>query len=88
MTKPRLIRLRYFLWVIVPVMLWLGYRAYGLPHAIWSYDWIDQGQGMDPFAPRHYTRCTFLGPYGAVTTYPGNGRCGWIVFAREAEAER
>lgn len=80
--------LKYFLWIVVPIGLWFGYQSHGLPHAIWSYSWLDQGQGHDPLAHRWYTRCTFIGPYGSVTTHPTNGRCGWIVFAKEAEADQ
>ncbi len=57
--KPRFIKLSYFVWVIVSVGLWFTYDTIGLPHGIWSYSWIDQGQGMDPFAHRTYTRCRF-----------------------------
>jgi hypothetical protein len=67
--------------------LWLGYQSHGLPHGIWSYSWVDQGQGYDPLAHRWYTRCTFIGPYGSITTHPTNGRCGWVVFAKKAEAQ-
>lgn len=79
--------LRFLTWLVVPFGLWAGHNAYGAPHVIWSYSWIDQGQGMDPFAHRHYTRCTFIGPYGAVTTYPGNGKCSWVKLAKASEAE-
>ena len=79
--------LRYFVWLVVPLGLWLGYKAYGLPHVIWSYTWLDQGQGYNPFAHRWYTKCIFIGPYGSVTTHPGNGRCGWVVLAQASDAE-
>ena len=78
--KPRFLRLSYFLWIIVPLALYGSYHLYGLPHVIWSYRWIDHGQGHDPFAFRHYTECTFVGPYGAFTVYPGDGSCGWLRF--------
>ncbi len=84
-TKPLLIRASYFAWVIAPVCLVLGYLILGLPHVIWSYAWRDQGQGYDPHAFRYYTRCTFIGPYGAFTTYPTNGKCGWVRFFKESD---
>lgn len=78
--RPRFIKLSYFVWVIVPVGLWLAYDTIGLPHAIWSYSWIDQGQGMDPFAHRTYTRCRFIGPYGQFDEPAEFGRCAWVKF--------
>lgn len=78
--KPRFFKLSYFAWVIVPVGLWLTYDAIGLPHAIWSYSWIDQGQGMDPFAERTYTRCRFIGPYGQFEQSAEHGRCALVKF--------
>ena len=78
--KPRFIKLSYFVWVIVPVGLWFAYDTIGLPHAIWSYSWIDQGQGMDPFAHRIYTRCRFIGPYGQFDEPAEFGRCAWVKF--------
>jgi hypothetical protein len=78
--KPRFIKLSYFVWVIVPVGLWFTYDTIGLPHAIWSYSWIDQGQGMDPFAHRIYTRCRFIGPYGQFDQPAEFGRCAWVKF--------
>lgn len=85
--KPRLIKPGYFLWIIVPLALYGVYAAFGLPHGIWSYSFIDEGQGHDPHADRYYTRCTFLGPYGAFTTYPTNGRCAWVRFYQASDAE-
>ncbi len=56
------------------------YLAYGLPHGIWSYAFIDQGQGHSPFAHRYYTRRHFIGPYGGFTVPAQGGRCGWVKF--------
>jgi len=80
--KPRFLRMSYLFWTIVPVLAALFYLAFGLPHVIWSYDWLDNGT-YDPLVSRHYVRCTFIGPYGAFTTYPGNGRCGWLRFYKQ-----
>lgn len=81
--RPRLIKLSYFAWLVVPLGLWLAYDSFGLPHAIWSYSWIDEGQGMDPFAERHYTRCTFIGPYGLFTEPAKYGRCAYVKFFKD-----
>lgn len=78
--KPRFFKLSYFAWVLVPVGLWLTYETFGLPHGIWSYSWIDQGQGMNPFADRTYTRCRFIGPYGLFDEPAERGHCAWVKF--------
>lgn len=76
-------RSSFFVWLIVPLLLWGGYALYGLPHAIWSYEY--QGRRHD-FAGRWYTRCTFVGPYGAFTTYPTDGKCPWLAFFKPKDA--
>lgn len=81
--KPRFFKLSYLVWVVVPAALWFTYQVAGLPHAIWSYSWIDEGQGYDPFAHRTYTRCSFVGPYGQFDLPAQNGRCGWVRFFKE-----
>lgn len=79
--KVYLVRPIYFAWVIVPVTIYLGYLAFGLPHMIWSYEWRYTRQSQNPYANRYYTRCTFIGPYGAFTIFhPKGGNCGWIKF--------
>ena len=81
--KPRFVKPSYFIWVVVPVALWLAFQAFGLPHVIWSYAWIDEGQGSDPFAHRTYTSCRFVGPYGEFDEAAANGRCGWVQFFKQ-----
>lgn len=78
--KPRFFRFSYLVWLIVPLALYGGYSAYGLPHLRWSYSWVDEGQGYAPFGERHYTRCMYLGPYGAIATRPTDGRCALARF--------
>lgn len=85
--KPRLIKISYFLWIIVPLALWLAYQSFGLPHMIWSYSWRDTGQGMDPFLQRTYTRCSFIGPYGEFDQRAVNGRCAWVRFIKKDSAQ-
>ena len=86
MKRVPLIRPGFFVWIIVPVALYAVYLVYGLPHVIWSYEWRDEGQGFEPFAPRHYTRCTYVGPYGAFSEHnPANGTCGWVWFHKKQD---
>jgi len=77
----------YFIWIIVPVIFYAAYLAFGLPHMIWNYEWRDDGQGYDPFASRRYTRCTYLGPYGEFTIYPKNSKCELLRFFKWQEAK-
>lgn len=87
--KVRFVRAVYFVWIIVPLMILLAWQMAGLPHVIWSYDFLNEGQGFDPFAPRTYTRCTYIGPYGAFTDYsPRGGACAWFRFYHESSAAR
>ncbi|GJE18415.1 hypothetical protein [Methylobacterium marchantiae] len=79
MTCPPLIRPSFFTWLVVPALLWLAVQLFGLPHMIWSYEW--HGRIGDEVSRRHYTRCTYIGPNGAITEYPRDGRCGWVRFA-------
>lgn len=78
--KPRLLRKRYFIWLVVPAALLLLNLAFGLPHLRVSYTWIDQGQGFDPYADRYYTQCVFYGPFGRFDFRPTDGSCAWVRF--------
>ena len=80
--RPRFVRASYFAWAIVPAAIYAGYQVYGLPHAIWTYDFY--GSRSD-WARRTYTRCTFVGPYGEFTTYPTDGKCPWVAFFKSRE---
>lgn len=77
--KPRFLRPSYFVWTVVPVLLYGAYALYGLPHFIWSYDF--RGTYSDR-ANRWYVRCTFVGLYGTFTTFPTDGKCPWLHFAK------
>lgn len=81
--KPRFIKLSYFAWTIAPVGLWLTYASLGLPHAIWSYTWMNDGHGIGYYEYRIYTRCGFIGPYGFIDRPAEDGRCAWVRFFQE-----
>ena len=81
--KPRFFRLSFFYWILAPMVLYGGFVAVGLPHAIWSYEFVDNGNAYDPFRARFYTSCTFWGPYGMHTVPASNGRCGYVSFFKE-----
>lgn len=76
--KPRLIRLSYFIWLIIPAAAWGIYALYGLPHMLWSYRWVGPDSAVY-FDERHKTECHFIGPYGAFTVRAHQGSCGWVV---------
>ncbi|OXT01628.1 hypothetical protein B7H23_01260 [Notoacmeibacter marinus] len=81
--KVRLIRPAYFIWVLLPIALYGAFLTFGLPHMIWSYSWRDEGQGYDPFAARHYTSCTYAGPYGVFKRPANAGKCPWLIFRKD-----
>jgi len=76
-----------FLWVALPVATYITYAIWGLPHAIFSYHFEDNGDPYNPLAERTYVDCTFVGPYGAFTVPAESGRCGWIGFFKPASAQ-
>ncbi|MGJ8629109.1 MAG: hypothetical protein ACSHXB_19280 [Sulfitobacter sp.] len=78
-----LLRLSYFFWIVVPVALYIVYATFGLPHAIWSYEFRNNGNPYDPFLERFYTSCTFWGPTGMHTIPASNGRCGYVAFFKQ-----
>jgi hypothetical protein len=78
--RPRLIRASYFVWMLAALAGWAAYEHSGLPHIIWTYSYRG---GETSFSSRYYTRCTFVGPYGAFTVPAERGRCAWIAFFRQ-----
>nr|WP_306264909.1 hypothetical protein [Pararhizobium sp. IMCC3301] len=71
--------LRFFSWLIFPAALVAIYLVFGTPYLNWSYDFYSDG-GNDPFAERHYTRCTYTNFRTEITIHPGNGNCPRIKF--------
>lgn len=78
--KPRLFRLGYFYWALVPIAIAIAHQTMGEPHFRWSYSWLDQGQGYDPYAARHYTQCNYAGFRHSFTLRPMNGQCPLLMF--------
>ena len=73
--------LRYFVWIIVPILLYAMFKAWGLPHLAFNYTYLDDGRGYEPFAPgRWYTSCTYVGYYGHFHFNTQNGTCPWFKF--------
>lgn len=81
MRAVSLVRVRYFIWIVVPAAVYAVLALLGTPHLIWSYTWQGAMTG-----DRYYTSCTYLGVDGALTRADEGGKCPWIVFIKTAEA--
>lgn len=72
-----------FIWLLVPLGVWLGITLYGTPHVVLSYTFYDNGRRYDPTAPRVYISCDYLGWYGWRSVPAWNGDCPWVRFFLE-----
>lgn len=81
--RPPIVRPSFFVWVLGPLAIYGLYLAFGLPHMIWQYRYLDNGT-RDPLAYRYYTDCTFWGPYGMMDVPAQNGKCGYVRFFKKA----
>ena len=52
--------------------------AFGTPHVIAGYTFIDNGRKYDVFAERYYLTCTFWGATGAHKLPARGGQCPWV----------
>lgn len=75
--------LSLFLWLIGAGFIYSIYASQGLPHMIWSYEFLDNGDEYNPLAERYFTSCTFVGLYGSFTVAASDGDCGFVRFFRE-----
>ena len=73
-----------FLWIAAPMAAYGVYVTQGLPHMTWERTFYDNGDEWNPFADRHYTRCTYIGWYGVKRTPANSGNCPWVRFFRQA----
>lgn len=73
-----------FLWVLVPLGLWLAVTLWGTPHVLGTYRFFDNGDRYNPWAHRRYIDCTYYGWAGIITVPARNARCPWVrVFKAE-----
>ncbi len=82
---PRVLRLRYFVWLIVPIGILAGHLHYGAPHLAFSYTYVKTGYGRDTHDKRIYLRCIYIGPYGTFYAKPDHRGCGRIRFFKRSE---
>lgn len=75
-----LIRLSYFIWVVVPLAFYGAYVVWGTPHVIGEYEFLNNGSLYDANRSRIYTSCTFWGVTGMHKIPASNGRCGYVAF--------
>ena len=70
-----------FLWLALPIAGYATYQIAGIPHAIWSYRFVDNGDRYNPYVYRHYLDCTYIGwRWHSVTVPAKAGRCPWVRF--------
>ena len=87
MKRPRLIPPSYFLWLPLAAGLYGVYALYGLPHVIWSYSFVLEGDGDRwDFSARYYTRCVYVGPAGPFARDADDGRCAWFALRHASNA--
>lgn len=88
MKRVRFIRPGYFAWIVIPVAAYVIASVVGLPHVIWSYEWRGSAASYGDIAGRHFTRCTYVGPYGVVTVHPTDGACDLFRLSHPWETAR
>lgn len=74
-----------FLWLVVPLSIWLAISLFGTPHVIGTYRFYDNGDRYNPYAPRRYIDCTYYGWSGTHTVSATNGACPWVRFFKGAD---
>lgn len=76
-----------WLWLAVPIGLFGIYVAYGTPHLIIGYRFLDNGNAYDPWRTRHYTSCSFVSYRGDLVKAPAvGGKCPWVRFFKSGDA--
>lgn len=68
----------FFLWILVPLGLWLAVALWGTPHVMGTYTYA--GSSYRPPEHRYYQTCTYYGWAGAITVSATDGQCSWIRF--------
>lgn len=75
--RIQIIRTSYFLWLVIPAVLYPAYVVFGLPHVL--VYWTER-------IPRSLSSCSYLGPTGVFEAYTNvDGGCQTIRFRKSAE---
>jgi hypothetical protein len=67
-----------FLWLLMPLGLWIAVSLYGAPHLVVSYRFHDNGSPYNLRIARHYISCTWVGLSGVITLPAQEGHCPWV----------
>ena len=76
--KPRIFRLSYFVWLIIPISIYGIYQTIGSPHVFWNYQYVGT-QRANSFS---YTACSYIGPTGEFWSSADGGDCSPIKFRK------
>lgn len=68
----------FFLWILVPLGLWLTVTLWGTPYVVGTYTYA--GSSYLPPAERNYTTCTYYGWAGVITVPATDEQCPWVRF--------
>lgn len=77
-----LISPKYFIWMFVPIFIFIFVQIFGKPHFIWNYQYQLTWDFSEQDYRRHYTQCTFVGEHGEITISSKNGACDWLIFRK------
>ena len=71
-----------FLWLLVPVALWLAVTVFGTPHLLISYTYRGVEGRFVPSVEHIHRDCRYVGWTGRRQAAAHQGRCAWIRFYR------
>lgn len=69
-----------FLWILVPLGVWLAMALWGTPHVVVTYRFFDNGDVYDLRTERRYIDCTYFGWAGTITVPAMHEDCPWVQF--------
>jgi len=73
----------FVMWRRLPLSAGVLPARWGTPHIALSWTCRGNGNRYDPFAERHYLRCTYHGWTGSRPIPAQAGTCPWIRWLKE-----